>query len=987
MDSWCTLATPQAHEDDAQRAVHTGLEIVTAMGTLNAHLAALHGVQLTVRLGIHTGLVVVGEVGSRGRHEHLALGETPNIAARIQSLAAPDTVVISAATYRLVHGYFDCADLDVQTLKGVATPQQVYRVAQARGTPSRLEVAATKGLTPLIGREPEVTLLRERWQQTQAGEGHAVLLTGEAGIGKSRLVQVLQESVTADPHVRVEWRCSPYAQQSPWHPVTMHLHRLLHWRLDDTPEDKLHALEETLTAYGFALPEVVPLFAALLSLPLPERYPPLTLTPQRQRQQTLETLLTWVVAEATRQPVLFIVEDLHWIDPSTLEFLTLLLDRGPTVRLLTLLTCRPEFAIPWGFRTHLTPLTLTRLPHPQVTQMIGQVAGGKALPPEVVAQIVAKTDGVPLFVEELTKTVLESGLLQEREARYELTGPLLPFAIPATLHDSLMARLDRLATVKDVAQLGATIGRTFDYALLQRISPLDEGTLQQSLRQLVSAELVYQHGMPPQATYTFKHALIQDAAYHSLLRSTRQQFHQRIARVLETQFPEMTETQPELLAHHYTEAGLGQQALVYWLRAGQHANERSAHVEAVAHLSKGLALLPTLPDTPERLHHELQLLLALGAAQIATTSYAAPEVAQTYTRARQLCHHLDDHSQLFTVLRGLWNYYNVHAEPQTARALGEQLLTLAQQAQDPALLLVAHRALGATLQTLGANAAAHAHYAQSIALYDPQQHRADAFRYGEDAGVVCRSHDGCVLWRLGYPDQGRGRTVEAVTLAQQLAHPFSLGFALAIGAMFHQFRRERSAVQEYAAAATRLATEQGFPYWQALGVILRGWVLAHQGQPQEGLAQIEQGMTAWRATGAEVFRPYFLAIRAEAYGLRGQPEAGLTVLGEALTLVANTDERWYEPELYRLKGALLLQRSTDHHAAAQTCFQQALAVARRQEAKAWELRAATSLSRLWQQQGQCVEVYELLAPIYGWFTEGLDTADLQEAKALLEALS
>ena len=489
-----------------------------------------------MRLGIHTGLVVVGAMGAGGRQEQLALGDTPNIAARLQGLAAPDTVVVSDATWRLVQGYFACDDLGPQTLKGVGTPVQAYRVLGTSGAQSRLDVVSPRGLTPLVGREAEVAVLRERWAQARDGLGQVVVLSGEAGIGKSRLVMALKEYVAGEPHTRWECRCSPYFQDSALYPMIDLSQRALQFGRDESPEAKLQKIEAALQRYGLAQPETVALWAALLSVPLADRYPPLNLTPQRQKQKTLEAIVALLLALAAEQPVLFIVEDVHWVDPSTLEFLTLLIDQGPTARLLTLLTCRPEFHAPWGFRAHLTPLTLHRLPRPQVAQMSVRVAGGKALPPEVVEQIVAKTDGVPLFVEELTKMVLESGLLREGEERYELTGPLPPLAIPTTLHDSLMARLDRLATVKDVAQLGATIGRTFAYELLQAVSPLDDATLQQGLRQLVDAELVYQRGVPPQATYMFKHALIQDAAYQSLLRSTRQQYHQRIAQVLEARF-------------------------------------------------------------------------------------------------------------------------------------------------------------------------------------------------------------------------------------------------------------------------------------------------------------------------------------------------------------------------------------------------------------------------------------------------------------------
>jgi predicted ATPase len=909
------------------------------------------------------------------------------MAARLQGLAAPDTVVVSDATWRLVHGYFAGDDLGPQTLKGVETPVQVHRVLGTSGAQSRLDVVSSRGLTPLVGREAEVTLLRERWAQARDGLGQVVLLSGEAGIGKSRLVQVLQEHIAAEPHTRLEWRCSPYTQQSPLHPVIAHLHRLLRWRPDDTPAEKLHTLEETLAAYGLALPEVVPLFAALLSLPLPERYPPLTLTPEQQKQKTLEALLAWLLIEATRQPVLFIVEDLHWIDPSTLEFLTLFLDQGPAARMLTLLTCRPEFRSPWGFRAHLTSLTLNRLPRPQVPQMIARMTSGKALPPEVVEQIVTKTDGVPLFVEELTKMVLESGLLREGEDHYELTRPLPPFALPATLHDSLMARLDRLATVKDVAQQGATIGRTFAYELLQAVSPLDAATLQHGLRQLVEAELVYQRGVPPQAIYMFKHALIQDAAYQSLLRSTRQQYHQRLAQVLEVQFPETATTQPELLAHHYTAADLNAQAVPYWQRAGQRASERSAYLEAIAHLTKGLEVLSTLPDTPERTQHELDFQLTLGPALMVIKGFTAPEVERVYTRARALCQQVEETPQLFPALWGLWRFYTGRGELQTTRELGEQLRALAERGQDPMLLVQACHALGPTLFWLGELAPAQARLAQGIAHYDPQQHHAHLRYGGHDPGWCCQSYAAWTLWVRGYPDQALRQEQEALRLAQKLAHPFTLTCAMDWVAWVHQFRREGPATQAQAEAAMPMASEHGFVQWLAQEQILRGWALAVQGQGEAGIAQMREGLTTWGTIGDKLYRPYQLLQLAEVYSTVGQAEEGLRVLAETRAAVPHSEGRFYEAELSRLEGELLLVRSAEHHAEAETCFRQALDIARRQQAKSWELRAGMSLGRLWQRQGKRAAAHQLLAEIYNWFTEGFDTPDLQEAKALLEELA
>jgi predicted ATPase len=578
----------------------------------------------------------------------------------------------------------------------------------------------------------------ERWEQVKDGTGQVIVLSGEAGIGKSRLVQALTDQVAQEPHTRVEYRCSPYHQHSALAPVIAHLERVLAWDRHAVPPEKLRKLEDALARHPWPLPEVVPLLAALLSLPLPAPYPPLTLTPERQKQKTLEALLAWLLAETEQQPVLFIVEDLHWVDPSTLEWLSLVVEQSPTARLYGLFTCRPEFAPPWPTRAHLTSLTLSRLPRPQAARLVHGVTGGKSLPAEVLAQIVAKTDGVPLFVEELTKTVLESGLLREAQDAYALTGPLPPLAIPMTLQDSLMARLDRLPAVKAVAQLGATIGRQFGYEILRAVSPLDEAALQQGLRQLVKAELLYQRGVPPQATYLFKHALIQDAAYQSLLKSTRQQYHQRIAQVLEAQFPETTATQPELLAQHYTEAGLREQAVGYWQRAGQHALQRSAYVEAASHVTKGLDVLTSLTDTSARTQHELDLQITLGPALIALKGYTAPDVERTYARARELCQQVGETPRLFPVLVGLWKFYLGRAEFQTAYALGEQLLRAAQSAQAPALLLEAHYALGDTLFWLGELLPARALGAESGALQSAAAPRPRLSLWGGRRGLLPR---------------------------------------------------------------------------------------------------------------------------------------------------------------------------------------------------------------------------------------------------------
>jgi predicted ATPase len=684
--------------------------------------------------------------------------------------------------------------------------------------------------------------------------------------------------------------------------------------------------------------------------------------------------------------MLFVMEDLHWVDPTTLELLSLLVDQGPTARILALLTFRPDFSPPWTGRSHLTQVTVHRLPRQQAIEVIRQVAHGKTLPPEVVEQIVAKTDGVPLFVEELTKMMLESGLLQEREECYALTGPLPSLAIPATLHDSLMARLDRLATVKGLAQLGATLGREFAYELLQAVSLWNEGTLQHGLHQLVEAEFLYQQGLPPEATYRFKHALIQETAYQSLLRSTRQQYHQRIAQVLEAQFPETAETQPELLAQHYTAAGCTEQAVVYWQRAGQQASDRSAYVEAISHFTTGIELLTTLPETPEHTQHALTLHIGLGAALLMSKGHAAPEVEHAYTQARALCQQVGEIPELVQVLFGLWRFYLVRAQLHTARELGETLLRLAQHAHDPAPAVIAHYALGWTWFCLGALPTARTHLEEGITRYTPDQHRATGFRIGQDPGVACRAYTGMTLWLLGYPAQALARLHEALALAHELSHPYSLAFAQALAAWVAQLCRDVPAVHEHAEACIALATAQGFPLWETQGTILRGWALAMQEQGEAGLAQVRQGVASFRVTGAALHVSLWCTMLADVCDHLGHPEDGLQALAEAHTLVEQQEERWWEAEIHRLRGVLLLRQPGTPQVEAEIWLQRALDVARRQEAKSLELRAAMSLSRLWQQQGKRAEAYDLLAPIYGWCTEGFDTADLQEAKALLEEL-
>jgi predicted ATPase/class 3 adenylate cyclase len=978
---------PKAHEDDAQRAVRAGIDVLETLDTLNTRLERQHAVRLAVRIGIHTGLVVVGEMGGGGRHEHLALGETPNIAARLEGVAAANSIVVSGTTQRLLGGEFDLELQGTRVLKGVAEPLPVYGVRGVRTIESRFEAAMMAGLSPLVGREEEISLVLRRWQQAKDGEGQVVLVGGEPGIGKSRLVQTVRERVGVDPHIRLRYQCSPYYTNSAFYPIITQLERAAQFARNDTAAQKLDKLETLLGQATVQVADVAPLFAALLAIPSDNRYPPLTLTPQQQKDQTLEALVAQLVGLARQQPVMLIFEDLHWSDPTSLEVLDRLLHRVSNLRVLVVMTYRSEFEPPWRGVAHVTTYTLNRLTRRQVTTLVAGMTNGKALPDIVVDQIAVKTDGVPLFVEELTKTILESGLLHETGEGYALTGPLPPLAIPTTLQDALMARLDRLAPVKEVAQIGAALGREFSYELIAAVSPFQDAALQDALDQLVHAALLFRRGTPPTATYLFKHALVQDTAYASLLKSRRQQLHSRIAQVLEARFPETVAAEPALLAHHHTEAGHMEAAISSWLLAGQQACQRSANTEAISHLTQGLTLLSMLPNTPERTHQELNLQTALGPALIATKGNAAPDVERTYARARELCQQLGDTPQLFPVLRGLIIYYNSRGQLQTAYQLGEQLLRLAQSQHDPALLLLAHYQLGIVLFMRGELVAAHTHHTQALAIYTPQEHRGLAVRYGIDLGVISQSFLSWELWYLGYPDQAMQHSQAARTLAQKVSHPHSLVHALVFAAFLHQHRREVLAVHEQATAATTLAIEQGFVSWGARGTVLHGWALATQGQGETTITEIRQGLAADLATGAKLWQPYSLGLLAEAYGEKGHYEEGLHALTEALAVIDTTELRFCAAELYCLKGVLLLQQALPDASQAKICFHQALNIARSQQAKSLELRAATSLARLWQSQGKRQDAYDLLAPVYGWFTEGFDTVDLKDAKGLLLELA
>jgi predicted ATPase/class 3 adenylate cyclase len=979
---------PQAHEDDAERAARAGLALVAAIPNLDAGKRPA----LRLRVGIATGLVVVGDLIAGGRaKEQAVVGETPNLAARLQALAEPDTVVIAGNTRRLLGELFEFRALGHMNIKGFSQPVEVWQVIGTSAVDSRFE--ALRGTTmPLVGREEEIDLLMRRWEQAKHGEGCVVLISGEPGIGKSRIVQAVLERLSDEPHTRLRYFCSPHHQDNALYPSITQLERAAGFKRSDTAEQRLDKLEVVLAQATNDVGEVAPLLAELLSIPTGDRYPPLDLNPQRRKQKTLRAKVAQIAGLAARRPVLMVSEDVQWIDPTSLELLELQIERVPTLPVFLIITFRPDFTPPWVGRPHVTLLSLNRLPSRQRAEMITQVARGKALPKQITEQIIDRTDGVPLFIEELTKAVIESGMLAEADDRYVVAGPAPPLAVPTTLHDSLMARLDRLSPVREVAQIAAALGRQFSHELISAVAPLAQQQLDEALEQLVAAELIFRRGTAPDAEYTFKHALVQEAAYQSVLRSKRQQYHLRIAQALEERFPEIADVQPHVLARHYTEAHLKKQAIPYWQKAGQKAVQRSANVEAVNHFTKGLELLQTTPESPERFQQELGLQLALGMPLIATQGFASPEVGTAYARARQLCQEAGEAPQLFPVLWGLWVFYTARAEHKTAHELAEQCQHLAEAASNPDLIMEAHHALGVTLLALGEFSSALEHLENAIAIYDPKQHSSMTLVYGQDTGVVCRSHAAWALWFLGYPDQAIKRNQEALNLAKQLSHPYSLAVALNFSAWLHQLFQDRAATEQQAQEAIALSTEHDFVFWILMGTILRDWAQTDDDQTADGRAQMRQSLTAFQATGAEIMRPYYLALLAEVYGKVGQTKEGLMLLAEAQRAVDNTRERWWEAEIYRLKGELTVQSEeggpgSEIQIQADTLFHQARDVAASQGAKSLELRAMMSLSRLWQKRGRHLEARQNLAEIYAWFSEGFETTDLQQAQSLLRELS
>ena len=986
------FGVPVAHEDDARRAVRVALELRRRLSAHQEHPGVTSGMPLTLHMGLHTGLVVVG--GERnGDDADIAatiVGDVVSLATALAERAEPGTILCSDATARFIQGTARLEALAPLQVPGQPARVEIYRVLGRSFRRSPVEQHRGRVLSPFVGRERELSTLHALLAQVEKGRGQVVGIVGEAGLGKSRLVYEFYHSLGKRRLIYRAGRCLSYGSMMPYLPVLDLLRH--HCGITDTdgPEDITAKVHRGLHEVDMAPDPWAPVLLHLLGLEEGTN-PFAALSPEERKARTLNALTQMCLNSSRQHPLILEVEDLHWIDASSDECLAALIERMAGAPVLVLVTYRPGYRPAWIDKSYVTQIALQPLTSQDSLRVVQTVLPPVALNAPLVPQLLAKADGNPFFLEELARTVVEQGT--------DAPSPTVPDTIQAVL----LARIDRLpATAKRLLQTAAVIGKDVALPLLQAVTEVSEEAMQRDLGHLQAAEFLYETYAPTALAYTFKHALTQEVAYQSLVRRARQRYHERIAQVLEERFPEVAETQPELLAQHYTEADRGVQAIPYWQRAGQRAVERSAHVEAVSHFTQGLELLKTLPETPECLQQELTLHLALGSPLLIIKGQAAPEVEQLYTRALELGRCVGDHAQHFAALKGLVRFNNSAGRFRAACEVAEQGLALAQRIHDPALRWEAHLELGSTLFFLGELVSARLHLEQGLALYAPEHSSFHVFSSMTHPQAFGLSHVAWSLWLLGYPDRALTRNREALALARQLSHPYILARALHYAASVHQFRREAPLVQECAEAVMALSHEYEFTRWLGRGMIMRGWALVEQSVVEEGIQQLREGITVCRGIADEVGRPLFLASLAEAYGKARQPEAGLRELAEALVVAYKTQELRWEAELHRLKGELLLQsaaggltaslftphstRGMSHLAEAEASFEQALAVARRQQAKSLELRAAMSLSRLWQSQGKRTEALHMLSEIYAWFTEGFETLDLQEAKGLLEML-
>jgi tetratricopeptide (TPR) repeat protein len=914
------------------------------------------------------------------------VGETPNLAARLQALAGPGAVVIAASTRRLIGGLFEYRDIGAIALKGFAETTLAWQVLGASNVQSRFEAQHGTALTPLVGREEELELLLRRWAQAANGEGRVVLLSGEAGIGKSRMVAELQERLGSEPSAQLRYFCSPHHTNSALFPVIGLLERATGLGRHDLPDVKLDKLA-SLTSMTPGHEDDVRLLADLLSIPTKHRYAPLNLSPQQKKEKTFEVLLRQIEVLSNQRPILMVYEDLHWIDPSSRELLDLVVERVALIRMLLIATFRPEFRAPWTGQAHVTTLDLNRLGRREGMTLVGRVAGNKALSDRLVAGIVDRADGIPLFVEELTKAVLEVGDSENRAKQAIFIAPSSTRAVPVTLHASLLARLDRLgAGAREIAQIGAAIGREFSYELLASVAGKSDAEFQVVLDRLGEAGLVFCRGTPPQAQFFFKHALLRDAAYSTLLREQRQQLHACVASCLERQFPEIVQAQPELLAQHCAEAGMVEKAIDYWFRAGQRAAQRSANFEAIAHFRKAIEALALLPQSVDRDRQELTLQLAIGPAFIATLGWSSAEAETVYRDALTLSDRLGEQRHRFDALWGLW-YVNITRGPYgPAQQRVNELFLTAASLSDDGLRMQAHHAAWATQFWLGELISTREHLREGLAIYDPTKHSRHALAYGgHDPGVCAKAVGSANLWLLGYPDQAARSSEEAVALAEKLGHAPSLTHAIIFNSgIYDVYVRDYGSALKHSEQMIRVASEQKLAAHLAVGRMIHGWALAHHGHFDEGIGELRRGLDAY-AKITNVMLPHFTAILADAFLCSGAAEPGLGILGDALRLAEKGEEGFSLTGMLHLRGELLLL--SHQEAEAEASFQRALDLAVSQSAKSMELRASTSLARLWTKRDMHVQARDLLRPVYNWFTEGFDTPVLQDAKVLLDQLA
>jgi class 3 adenylate cyclase/predicted ATPase len=979
---------PAAHEDDPERAVRAGLELV----------AAVRGLQtpepVEARVGIATGLVVVGDlIGSGASQEQAIVGKTPNLAARLQGIAAPNMVVIADSTRKLLGKLFDLEDLGGRDLKGITEPERAWAVVRPNPVDSRFDALHASGATELVGRQEELDLLLRRWSKVLAGEGQVILLSGEPGIGKSRLTAALLERLDAEPHTRIRYFCSPQHTDSALYPIISQLERGAGFAYNDTTQAKLAKLDALLTR-SFTPPEDRSLLADLVSLPNDDRYPKLDLTPQQRRERTFQALTTQIVALSEQRPVLMIFEDVHWIDPTSLEALGRGIDRIKSVGVLLIVTHRPEFEPPWIGRPYVTTIGLNRLAEREIAAMIERVAGNKSLPESIRQDIIERTDGIPLFVEELTRAVLEA----ESEAEARRTAAAVPsspaLAVPASLHASLMARLDRLGPAKEIAQIGAAIGREFSHALLARVVRKPEAQLALALDRIVQAGLLFCQGVPPYASYLFKHALVQDAAYGTLLREPRRALHARIAETLESDFPDIAESQPEVLARHCSEAGLIEKAASLWGNAGQRSLDRSALVEAIEQLSRALAQIEALPSTPALRREHIKLQVALIAPLIHVKGHAAPESKAAAERGRFLIEQAEklgdapeDPLLLFSILHGVWAASYAAYDGRVMRELAQQALALAERQATQVPLVLASRMMGLSFLCTGDILGARKQLDRSVALYNPNEQRNVPTGFTGDARVIALSWRSVAKWMLGYPAAAINDVERALQEAHSLGHAGSLMIALVYAPLVHIECGDYAKARAEADTLAHLAEAKEATIWRASGIMFRGFLSALQGNASEAIQEIPESITAFRSTGATLWLSVQMSFLAMAYAELRQFNEAWHCINEAMTAIETTEERWFESEVNRVAGVIALKSQAIGSVKAEVYLEHALSIARQQQAKSWELRAATSLARLWRSQGKVQQARELLAPVYDWFTEGFDTRDLKEAKALLEELA